>query len=255
MKRKRLMVGAGLLALLLIVGGIVIWQGGRETATPAPTSVAPSDAANTPEQPRVTNPSTTANSGDPNTSASATATTTGSTGSTSSRAGTVPGECMTTLTEIEATTFAIDQMGVKVPMMSLGEDESGAAAAPPKNASHAVGWWKNGPKVGSRQGHAILTIHTYQNGKALGNELYHSTNGFEVGDLVRMTDKNGNTQCYTLEKSLKVWVKDYDPNSEVLYKFDGEPRAVIVICWDYNLLNKAWDSRILYYLKPVASAA
>lgn len=245
MKRNRLMVGISILVVLLLVGGIVIWQGGRDTAQPVTSSSSP-DVATSPDGPRVTNASTTA---DPASSATPAGSPSGST-----TAATTAGSCMPTLTEIEATTFAIDEMGVKASMMSLGEDESGAAAAPPKDASHAVGWWKNGPKIGSRQGHAILTIHTYQNGRALGNELY-AKDGFEVGDLVRMTDKNGNTQCYTLEKSLKIWVKDYDANSDVLYKFDGEPRAVIVICWDYNVLKKAWDSRILYYLKPVATAA
>lgn len=239
--RKRLVVGISLLVVLLLVGGIVIWQGTRpdtETATHTPNH--PESA--TTETPVVKDATTTA----PATSSSPAA---------STAAGNVPAGCMPTLTEIEATSFAIDQMKVKAPMISLGEDESGAAAAPPKDASHTVGWWKNGPKVGSTQGHAILTIHTYQTGKALGNELYDQESGFQEGDLVRMTDAQGNTQCYTLERSMKLWVKDYDPNSDVLYKFDGEPRAVIVICWDYNLLGKEWDSRILYYLKPVAPLA
>lgn len=243
--RNRLLAGISILVVLLLLGGFVIWQGrGTTEATASPTPQQPESAAT--ETSAVRNATT----------ASATTPAGASTGSgsatPSSPAAAVPAGCMPTLTEIEATSFAIDQMKVKAPMISLGEDESGAAAAPPKDASHTVGWWKNGPKVGSRQGHAILTIHTYQNGKALGNELHDQKNGFKDGDLVRMTDARGNTQCYTLERSMKLWVKDYDPNSDVLYNFTGEPRAVIVICWDYDVMGKEWDSRILYYLKPVA---
>lgn len=243
--RNRLLAGISILVVLLLLGGFVIWQGRDTTeATASPTPQQPESAAT--ETSAVRNATT----------ASATTPASASTGSgsatPSSPAAAVPAGCMPTLTEIEATSFAIDQMKVKAPMISLGEDESGAAAAPPKDASHTVGWWKNGPKVGSRQGHAILTIHTYQNGKALGNELHDQKNGFKDGDLVRMTDARGNTQCYTLERSMKLWVKDYDPNSDVLYNFTGEPRAVIVICWDYDVMGKEWASRILYYLKPVA---
>lgn len=244
--RNRLLAGISILVVLLLLGGFVIWQGrGTTEATASPTPQQPESAAT--ETSAVRN-ATTASASTP------AGASTGSSGSAtpSSPAAAVPAGCMPTLTEIEATSFAIDQMRVKAPMISLGEDESGAAAAPPKDASHTVGWWKNGPKVGSRQGHAILTIHTYQNGKALGNELHDQKNGFKDGDLVRMTDARGNTQCYTLERSMKLWVKDYDPNSDVLYNFTGEPRAVIVICWDYDVMGKEWDSRILYYLKPVA---
>ena len=247
--RKRLAVGLSVLIVLFLIAGFVIWQGrGATDATVSPTPQQPESASAQAPTVRASSKAPTAAT----TTASAGSSAPSSSAATTSAAGNVPAGCMSNLTEIEATSFAIDQMQVKVPMISLGEDESGAAAAPPKNASHTVGWWKNGPKVGSRQGHAILTIHTYQNGKALGNELYDQTNGFDEGDLVRMTDRQGNTQCYTLERSTKLWVKDYDPNSDVLYNFDGEPRAVIVICWDYNVLGKQWDSRILYYLKPVA---
>ena len=247
--RKRLLVGISILVVLVLIGGFVIWQGrGTTEATVAPTPQQPESAAT---QTPVVQGATTAAATTPAGASTAASTATTSTAPDAN----VPAGCMPTLTEIEATSFAIDQMSVKAPMISLGEDESGAAAAPPKDASHTVGWWKNGPKVGSRQGHAILTIHTYQNGKALGNELYDQRNGFKDGDLVRMTDKQGNTQCYTLERSTKLWVKDYDPNSDVLYNFVGEPRAVIVICWDYDVVGKEWDSRILYYLKPVAPLA
>lgn len=251
---KRLVVGISILTVLLLIGGLVIWQGTRqgETDVALPLPAPESAASATPVVQGVT--TAPASASIPSETAETTSSAASSTVATTA-AGNVPAGCMPTLTEIQPTTFAIDQMKVTAPMLALSEDESGAAAAPPKNASHSVGWWKNGPKVGSKQGHAILTIHTYQNGRALGNELYNTSSGLKEGDLIRMTDQQGNTQCYTMERTLKLWVKDYDPLSDVLYKFSGEPRAVIVICWDYNFLGKEWDSRILYYLKPVALAA
>ena len=248
--RKRLVVGVGILVLLLMVGAVAVWRMTQTNRDSADVPVYVPESASADSQRGSSSPFPSSAPAASTTAAS----TSGSAPASSTRAADVPAGCMPNLTEIAATTFTIDAMKVNSPVLSLGEDESGAAAAPPKNASHSVGWWKNGPKVGSTAGHAILTIHTYQNGKALGNELNSARSGLKPGDLVRMSDANGNTQCYQMERALKVWVKDYDPNSDVLYKFDGAPRAVIVICWDYNNLAKEWDSRILYYLKPLANA-
>lgn len=172
----------------------------------------------------------------------------------SATAKAVPAGCMSSLKEIDPVRFKIDQMKVDTKMLSLGSDAEGGAGAPPLSDNSSVGWWNQGPKVGSSQGHAILTIHTYRNGGALGNKLYDKSSGLKDGALVRMSDASGNTQCYTVEKQMKVWVKDYDPNSNLLYSNSGSPRAVIVICWDFNRSNEEWDSRVFYYLKPVTLA-
>lgn len=237
----RTKIGIGVLVVLLAVGGIITasWLRDRSNTQEA-TRAAGADAS-------VYKP------GEESTWASTPGSQPSKAPSKAPSAKKVPAGCMNTLTEIVPTTFSIDSMKVKSPMLSLGEDESGAAAAPPKDASHTVGWWKNGPRVGSSKGHAVLTIHTYRHGGALGNELYDPKSGFKVGDLVKMTDAQGRTQCYTMEKSLKLWVKDYDPESDLLYNDKGAPRAVIVICWDFNGRTENWDSRILFYLKPVAA--
>lgn len=151
--------------------------------------------------------------------------------------------------------LSIESMKVDSPMLSLGLDESGSAAAPPKDQPRTVGWFDQGPKLGSGQGHAVLTIHTYRNGNALGNELADPNSGLRPGALVRVSDGRGNTVCYTFSRSTKVWVKDYDPNSTVLYDDAGAPEAIIVICWDFNRATAAWDSRILFHLTPLAPSA
>lgn len=155
--------------------------------------------------------------------------------------------------------FAIDRMNVRSEMLSLGQDKSGAAAAPPldnlEKAKNQVGWYNGGPRIGGPKGNAVLTIHTYHTGGALGNKLYESKNGFKTGDLVKMTDSTGKTLCYTLARTTKVMVKDYDPKSTVLYDFEGKPQAVAVICEDWNTKTRDWDSRVLYYMTPVGKVA
>jgi len=153
-------------------------------------------------------------------------------------------------TTILPTHFAIDDLKVNSPVLSLGTAPDGAPEAPPKNQGQTVGWWNRGPKVGAAKGNAILTIHTYRNGGALGNML-NSEKGLKPGMVVRLTDDSGRAMCYTYERATKIWVKDYDPNSTVLYDDNGKPQAVIVICWDFNKGKQDWDSRILYYLKPM----
>lgn len=234
---NRVKIGVGVLVLLLAIGGFITYQQMTKTNK---------DQANVP----VYSPSASqaqGTSGKTTTSAKATA-------STKPSAAKVPAGCSTTLKEMDdPKKFQIEKMKVNSPMMSLGEDEDGAAAAPPKNEGYSVGWWKNGPKVGSKQGHAVLTIHTYRSGGALGNDLYDQKKGLKPGDVIKMSDDQGNVQCYKMERLLKVYVKDYDPNSDILYKNDGAPQAVIVICWDFNWGTEDWDSRILYYLTPMAA--
>ncbi|MCT1458924.1 class F sortase [Aestuariimicrobium sp. p3-SID1156] len=237
---NRTKIGIGVLVLLLAVGGFLVYGVTKDK-----------NQADVAEQSVGTRATVQQGAGSSHDAATASPSPT-SAAPTRTSTKVLPKGCMTTMKEIEPTRFEIPDMKVTSPMIALGEDEEGAAAAPPKSEARTVGWWENGPKVGATQGKTVLTIHTYHQGGALGNQLYDKQNGFKTGDLVRMTDAQGQTQCYELEKETKVWVKDYDPNSDILYAHDGPPRAVIVICWDYNYGTKEWDSRILYYLKPLA---
>lgn len=150
--------------------------------------------------------------------------------------------------------FSIESMDVTSKVLSLGTDaETGAAAAPPKNQSQTVGWYNEGPKPGSDKGKVLLTIHTYRNGNALGNEL-NSEGGLEPGDIIRMSDNAGNTVCYRYREALKVWMKDYnDAPTDILYDDAGDPEVAIIICWDFNGSTKQWDSRIIFYADPVVA--
>ncbi|MCI1746822.1 MAG: class F sortase [Acidipropionibacterium sp.] len=149
----------------------------------------------------------------------------------------------------------IDQLNITTQVLPLGLDSSGAAAAPPKDDPSAVAWFDQGPKPGSNRGKVVLSTHTYHSGGALGNTLYDAQNGLRKGDIIRLADVSGTTVCYRFDHHAKVLVKDYDPNSTILYDNAGAPMVAVVICWDYNHDTKDWGSRIIFYGTPVAGSA
>lgn len=150
------------------------------------------------------------------------------------------------------TEFEIPGSDVISPVLSLGRDENDAAAAPPVDASHTTGWFNEGPRAGSAAGKVLLTIHTYRQGGALGNEMYEDgPKQVQEGDRMLLRDAEGNVACYEVSGIEKIWVDEYDPASDVIYDNDGAPQIAIVICWDFNYSTEAWDSRIVYYADPV----
>lgn len=165
--------------------------------------------------------------------------------------GPVPAGCMKQPKPIVPVKYSIDNLKVSAKVLSRGLDKTGAAGAPPRDDPSSMAWFSKGPKVGSDKGNVILTSHTYHIGEALGNRLYSKDNGIKPGDIIRLSDKSGNTVCYRYSHNVKVWVKDYDPNSTILYNDNGPAQAVIVVCWDY-VKGKGHESRILFYADPVA---
>lgn len=173
--------------------------------------------------------------------------------STSPAVSSTPSGCMADPRPITPTTMTIDRMKVSSPVVSLGLDADNAAAAPPKDEPRTVAWFNRGPMPGSDKGKVVLSIHTFHNGGALGNELQNPSSGLAKGDLIRLADSSGEQVCYRFDHVAKVMVKSYDPSSTIIYDNTGRPMVVIVICWDYNAPDKQWDSRLLYYATPVAA--
>ncbi len=161
--------------------------------------------------------------------------------------------CTTATKEFVPTSFTMEGFDDEFPIVSLNLDAQGNIAAPPKDQSHTASWWNAGPKPGSDAGKAVLSVHTYRNGGALGNEMYTDDGPtLQPGDIIRLTSAKGKVQCYEFTDATKVWVKDYDPQSDVMVDFHGEPQLLIIICWDFNKSTEEWDSRIFFHGKPVA---
>lgn len=136
-------------------------------------------------------------------------------------------------------------------VLSLGLDDQGQIAAPPKNLPRTASWWNQGPRPGSDAGKVVMSIHTYRNGGALGNEMFDGEPTMKPGDLITLTDAQGNKACYEFVEARKISVEDYDPDSDVMVDFDGPPLLTIIICWDFNKETEDWDSRVFFYAKPV----
>lgn len=137
-------------------------------------------------------------------------------------------------------------------VLSLGLDADGAIAAPPPQLPRTASWWNGGPRPGSDKGKVVLSIHTYRSGGALGNEMYDGEPTLEPGDLISLTDDTGRKTCYEFSHAEKIWVDEYDPDSDILVDWDGDPMLVIVICWDFVSATEDWDSRIFFYATPVS---
>lgn len=133
---------------------------------------------------------------------------------------------------------------ISMPMLSLGLDADGAAEAPPGEASHTVAWFNEGPAIGSDEGKALLTAHTYRQGGAIGNEL---NNGLLTpGDVIKFVDESGAAACYRYSSNLRILEADYDPDSDIVYDYDGDPEFALVVCSDYDNHGNPLG-RLIYY--------
>lgn len=150
------------------------------------------------------------------------------------------------------TRFTMSNPVADEPVLALGLDGDGNIAAPPKNLPRTASWWNEGPRPGSEQGKAVLSIHTYRNGGALGNEMFAGgASAMRPGDLITLTDDAGRKACYEFVDATRVMVADYDPDSDVMVDFNGEPMVVVVICWDFNKKTEDWDSRVFFHARLV----
>lgn len=151
--------------------------------------------------------------------------------------------------------YTIADPKVDAKVLSLGRDAQGNIAAPPKDQKTTASWWNEGPRAGADRGKTVLSIHTYRNGGAVGNMLYDGgRNQLEPGTLVKLYGAQGQVACYEFSEATKVWVEDYDPNSNVMVDFDGNPLLTVIVCWDHRAGTDIWDSRVFFYFKPVTAA-
>ncbi|HMR50308.1 MAG TPA: class F sortase [Arachnia sp.] len=220
-----------LVAVAVLLAGLVFFLSLPRTPDALPASSTTPALSATPTAPASPTASTSPTSAAPSPSVSEAAT------CTTAEAGFVP------------TRYTIASMGVDEPVVALGEDETGAIAAPPKDEPRMASWWENGPKPGDAQGRAVLSIHTYRNGGALGNELFRDdgTTPLQPGDVIALHDEAGNTACYAFSHFTEIVADDYDPDSDVMLDFDGPPSLVIIICSGFEPETKIWRNRVLFY--------
>lgn len=147
----------------------------------------------------------------------------------------IPEGCPTTPDVVDNPTQLL-VVGTDTPlkMMSLGLDSEGAAQAPPPNEGHTVAWFTGGPKVGSPEGMATLSAHTYRYGGGLGNDLINGA-WTEGETIIKISNDEGKSACYRYSGSKHLWVADYNPevNGDLIYDDEGSPRFSLTVCSDY----------------------
>lgn len=241
LKHRAVQVAIGVMVVLLVVVGAVL-------------TLAPRDTGQVFASPATTTPTETVDSSPP--AASPTESTSPSESATQSRtAAPTQGDTCTKFTGPmdSPTKFVVERMGVDSPMIVVGKDADGNPGAPPPSQPYTTAWYNGSPEPGTTRGNVILTIHTYSKGQALGNDLYgknglqDGTGGLRKGDLIKVSDHEGNRVCYRYTDETKVWVDTYDPESGVFHNPDGPPQLAIMICWDYVPATNDWDSRIIFY--------
>lgn len=149
------------------------------------------------------------------------------------------------------TQMKVESMAVESPMVVVDQDEDGNPGAPDPDDGFTTAWYQRSAAPGQTKGNVILTIHTYSKGTALGNELLDFRHGLEEGDVLKITDVDGNQVCYQYTGQRKVWVNEYDPDSGIFHNLDGPPQLAIMVCDDWDKASQVWKSRVIFYAKKV----
>lgn len=229
-----------LLAVLLVVAAVVVWEIGRHSAGRTDAGPAPATAtSSTPTADTLpSSPTSEPASGAPSPTP---ATVRASVSQCAASQSFVP------------TRFAIPRLKITVPVVSVDEQSSKGTMAPPVDQPWEVAWIDTTNKPGSRAPGVInLTAHTYHAGGAIGNSLY-STDPVRTGDLIVLSDGSGHTSCYRYTKRVKFAAASYTSDSTMFYDQQSKPQVRLMICWDYHPDTRDWASRVVFYADPVTS--
>jgi conserved hypothetical protein len=150
--------------------------------------------------------------------------------------------------------YSIEKIDVEADVISGTTDSEGFIEAPPLDQPKTAAWWSQGPAAASDSGQVVLSIHTYRNGGAVGNQLY-TDDGPQLsqGDVLKLYSAEGQVACYQFDSTEKVMESDYDPESDVMVRYEGDPALAIIICWDFKPETEIWASRIFFKFKPVTA--
>lgn len=147
--------------------------------------------------------------------------------------------------------YEIERLGSDEAVLSLGLASDGTIATAPLEEPRIASWWNQGPAAGSQAGKVVMSVHTYRKGDALGNELYSGgTSALLPGDRIIVRGSGDEVACYDFVEAKKIALVDYDPASDTMIDFDGDPLLTIIICWDPVPGTRDWDSRVFFYAEP-----
>ncbi|PID51042.1 MAG: hypothetical protein CR980_00450 [Propionibacteriales bacterium] len=164
--------------------------------------------------------------------------------------------CLAEADDLMPNEISIPELKLTSKVIPAGLDKEGRPAAPPKDDSQNFTWYNGSAKPGSASGNALLNVHAYPNGKAVGNMLT-SKNGLKPNQIIRVAGKGGKTVCYRVTKVQELRISEYDVNNPKHIEWqrfaDGPSRLVIITCKDRNAQTKKWDTRSVFWAERVSA--
>jgi len=127
-----------------------------------------------------------------------------------------------------------------IPSMRVVPVHADGDTLTPPSDPEKLGWWKDGAKVGAKNGAVLLFGHTVSSGSAPLNDLEDVAPGQK---LTVSTGKQAKT--YTI-RSVKIRSKEWvAKNAARIYGTDGPHRLILMTCEDYDPSTREYKSNVI----------
>lgn len=150
------------------------------------------------------------------------------------------------------TRLVLERLNIDLPVLAMPLAGDGTFPVPPMdqrglNPRQSASWWKDGAAPGSRQGVAHFDVHTYLTMTAAGNFLGTKA---RTGDTIKVLDGAGKVgACYRVDQ-ISAWDLNHVPDS--LGRTTGPSGLVIEFCWDRPENWGHWLQRKYVIATPIA---
>jgi hypothetical protein len=143
--------------------------------------------------------------------------------------------------------IAVEHVTRSAPVLALPRDGFGIPGVPPVSNSGklAFGWDAPGLRPGVRRGNAIMTVHTYPDGSAMGNFLLDR---LQEGDRVTVFGPGKERLCYRVFDRIQV---PFNSDGDRFYDTDGPHDLVFIVCSGTRLGPGEWTHRTIWYSRPI----
>lgn len=143
--------------------------------------------------------------------------------------------------------LAIPNVTRSAPVLALPRDQFGIPGVPPVSDSgkFAFGWDAPGLRPGVPAGNAIMTVHTYPDGSALGNLLLAR---LQEGDRMTVFGPGKEQLCYRVFDRVQI---PFNASGERFYDDVGPHDLVFIVCSGTRLGPGEWTHRTIWYNRLV----
>lgn len=159
--------------------------------------------------------------------------------------GTPAPPAVSTSTGRVPTSFAVPELGIRMPVEPEGVVASGEMALRPDPAELA--WYRHGPRPGDAQGAVVLAAHLDAPGYGIGPLA--EVHRLRPGDLLTVT-AGGVVHRYTVLSVQSVAKADLD--LDALFARSGPPRLHVVTCGgDFDEEQRRYDHNVIVSAAPL----